>query len=144
MSANIGFPSIFWILCSIISSTGLTSAPDTGLKIFEFCLKIYRLIIKLVNHFFFVFSYFLLFSIVSLHTQFYLFCSFLGEGSYPGVIDLFGGRGGLIEFRSSWLVVALSPLPWHTLTMKTCLPLWRKLTWSILRKLSTFSWNSLR
>jgi bile acid-CoA:amino acid N-acyltransferase len=30
-----------------------------------------------------------------------LFC--LGEGPFPGVIDLFGGNGGLIEFRASLL-----------------------------------------
>ena len=32
-----------------------------------------------------------------------MFCSFSGEGRFPGVIDLFGGLGGLIEFRASLL-----------------------------------------
>ena len=32
-----------------------------------------------------------------------LFCSFSGEGRFPGVIDLFAGVGGLIESRASLL-----------------------------------------
>lgn len=32
-----------------------------------------------------------------------LCCSFPGEGLFPGIIDLFGSTGGLIEFRASLL-----------------------------------------
>ena len=34
---------------------------------------------------------------------FVLCCFFPGEGPFPGVIDLFGGAGGLMEFRASLL-----------------------------------------
>lgn len=32
-----------------------------------------------------------------------LYCLFSGEGRFPGVLDLFGGAGGLLEFRASLL-----------------------------------------
>lgn len=54
-------------------------------------------------HFLFVSSFFFSFPHLPFIPDSVLFCSFLGEGRFPGVTDLFGNAGKLVESQASFL-----------------------------------------